>query len=529
MRAALVCLAASVVLGFSALSPAQVAVTTYQMDNYRSGLNSHESILTPANVNVFDFGRKTVFNVTGYVYAQPLYVPGVNINGVLHNVVYIATEHDQVYAFDVNSGQQLWHRSLLVGVNPLIQVTPVSSNDVGCDDLVPEIGVTGTPVIDVPKNEMFLVAKTKEHDLVAGTTTFYQTIYAIDIRTGGLRVPPRRVVAQMQGTGTGSEAGIQTFDPLVEGQRSALALANGQVFVGWASHCDLGAYHGWLIAFDEFQLFRRGIFVDTPNGRDGGYWASGSGPAIDSSGAIYVGSGNGTYDTNSDYGDSVQRLSWSLGAGFSLVDYFTPWDQSTLDAFDKDLGSGGVLLLPDQPGTPHPHLLVQAGKEGTIDLIDRDHMGHFNAGGDTQIVQTLVSVIGGSFGGPAFWNNHLYYNGSGDRLKSFTFDPVAQKLSTSPTSQSPENYNFPGSTPLVTSNGANNAIVWIIQSDQYRGGVAVLHAYDANNLATELYNSQQNPSRDSAGNAVKFTVPTVADGHVFVGSQNQVAMYGLLQ
>jgi len=512
----------------STLLSAQVAVTTYQNDNYRSGTNTHESILTLGNVNVSQFGRRAVFPVQGFVYAQPLYVPNVNIGGVLHNVVYIATEHDQVYAFDVNSGQQLWRKNLLIGSGPLLQVSPVSSSDVDCDDLVPEIGITGTPVIDTATNEIFLVAKTKEYDLRTHTTTFFQTLYALDIRSGALRTPPHRIFASFSGSGSGTQTGSLTFDPRVEGQRAALLLQNGQVIVAEASHCDLGAYHGWLLAFNELVLYPSGIYVDTPNGREGGYWGGGSGPAADSSGGIYLTTGNGTYDSNSDYGDSILRLSWST-SGFALTDYFTPWDQGNLDYYDIDLGSGGVTLLPDQPGSTYPHLLVQAGKEGTIDLVNRDNMGHFHPNNDDQIVQTLPFIIGGVWGAPAFWNNNVYFGGQYDHLKAFGYDPQAQLLSTGPTSQSSWVFNFPGPTPAVSSNGTSNGIVWIIQSDQYGGGTAVLRAYNANNLNTELYNSQQNPSRDGAGYAVKFTVPTIADGHVFVGAENQVSMYGLLQ
>src|SRR5215471_16930139 len=221
MKAVLACLVVCCLLVFCASSMAQVAVTTYQNDNYRSGANAHETTLTPANVNVFQFGRRNEFSVTGYVYAQPLYVPNVNVNGVLHNVVYIVTEHDQAYAFDVDSGQQLWHKNLLITTSPLIQVTPLSNNDVSCEDLVPEIGITSTPVIDVPNNKIFLITKTKEQNLVTNVTSFFQTIYALDIRTGQLRVPPRRVAGQVPGTGQGSHNGVLTFDPLIEGQRAS--------------------------------------------------------------------------------------------------------------------------------------------------------------------------------------------------------------------------------------------------------------------------------------------------------------------
>jgi len=285
------------------------------------------------------------------------------------------------------------------------------------------------------------------------------------------------------------------------------------------------------MSFNERTLAASGVFIDTPNGYEGGFWAGGSGPAADANGSIYAATGNGDFSANSggiDYGDSVLRLNWS-SSGISVSDYFTPWDQQTLDENDTDVASGGVVLLPYQPGAPYPHLLLQVGKEGTIDLIDRDNMGHWHYGNDDQIVQTLPFIIGGVWGGPAFWNNNAYFGGQYDYLKAFAFNPQTQLLSTSPTSQSPEQFNFPGPTPAVSSNGASNGVLWIIETDTYSsGGNAVLRAYLASNLGTELYNSGQNPGRDQAGLAVKFTVPTVADGHVFVGGQNQVAMYGLL-
>ncbi|HTZ90055.1 MAG TPA: hypothetical protein VMA71_06935 [Alloacidobacterium sp.] len=507
---------------------AQVAVTTYQNDTYRSGANTQEATLTPANVNVSQFGRLNVLPVQGYVYAQPLYVPNLTIGGQSHNVVFVATEHDQVYAFDANSGQQLWHKNLLIGVNPLIQVTPVSSMDVSCNDLVPEIGITGTPVIDTASNEIFLVAKTKQHNLITGATSFFQTLYALDIRTGALRNPPHEVIATAHGTGEGSQGGYLSFNPLIEGQRYALLLEAGQVFIGWASHCDNGPYHGWLMGFNEFSLYPSGIFVDTPNGAEGGFW--GGAPAADASGAIYGASGNGDFTANMlgiDFGDSVMRFN-ATGSSINLVDYFTPWDQSMLDDDDIDVGAGGILLLPDQPGSPYPHLLVQAGKEGTIDLVDRDNMGRFHAGNDDQIVQTLPFAIGGIWGAPAYWNGNVYFGGQYDTLKAFAYNAQTQLLSTAPTSQSSETFTFPGPTPSVSSNGNSNGIVWVIESDNYGGGNAVLHAYNASNLSTELYNSNQNLTRDNPGLAVKFTVPTVADGHVFVGAENQVSIYGLL-
>jgi len=517
----------------SCLLAAQVPhpVTTYQYNNAHSGSNTSESILTPTNVNVSQFGRKTVFPVQGYVYAQPLYVPHLTIGSTSHDVLFVATEHDQVYAFDVDSGQKLWQTNFLAGSGLQQIVSTVSSSDVNCGDLVPEIGITGTPVINTTTYTLYVSVETKVYNPRTQTTTFDHTLHALDIRTGLDQIPPHIITASAPGNGSGSINGIITFNSLLANQRPSLLLADSQLFVSFSSHCDLGTYHGWLMSFNQTNLAANGVFIDTPNGYEGGFWGSGSGPAADAAGSIYTSTGNGNFDLNSggiDYGDSVLRLTWS-GSGIAAADYFTPWDQQTLDDNDTDVNSGGLVLLPDQSGQ-YPHLLVQVGKEGTIDLINRDNMGHWNSGNDDQIVQTLPFIIGGVWGAPAFWNNNAYFGGAYDSLKAFSFNPQTERLSTAPTSASPEHFEFPGPTPAVSAYGISNGIVWIIETDNYnQGGNAVLHAYNAENLSSELYNSQQNAGRDAAGLPVKFSVPTVIDGHVFVGAQGQVDMYGLLQ
>jgi hypothetical protein len=510
----------------------QVAVTTYHNDNSRRGLNANETILTPANVNEVSFGKRLVLPVTGYIYGQPLYVPSVNINGTLHNVVYVATEHDQVYAFDANSGQLLWQTSF-IGTFGNKQILPLSPDDVECHDISPEVGITSTPVIDLTTNEIYLVAATKE--IVNGTTTFYQRMHVLDIRTGKeLLLNPyfgAPIKAKTPGTGAGSIDGYLIFNPKIENQRAALALANGLVFVSWGSHCDQWNFHGYVMAFTKSSLHPSGVFVTTPNAYEGGVWGGGWGPAIDSNNFIYVTTGNGYFDANVggiDYADTILRLSW-LGPLPQVSDYFTPWDQGILGSHNMDVAAGGTLLLPDQPGAPYPHLLVQAGKEGTIDLVNRDNMGHFNPAGDTQIVQTLPYIIGDVFGGPAMWNNNLYFGSLEHQMEAFYYDPVAQQIQPNYTSATPEYFAFPSPTPSVSANGNSNGIVWIVETDAYGSGYAVLRAYDATNLATELYNSDQNRQRDRAGLSGKFSVPTIADGLVFVGALNEMDVYGLLQ
>ncbi len=522
-----------VLLLSSLFAVGQVAVTTYHNDNYRSGLNANESILTPSNVNEVQFGKSLVLPVAGYVYAQPLYVPGVNINGTRHNVVYVATEHDQVYAFDANTGQQLWQKSF-IGTFGSRQIATVSgSDDLGCGDIVPEVGITSTPVIDLTNNQIYVVAKTKE--ILNNNTKFYQRMHALDIRTGQENLSDlyfgAPITARTPGTGAGSVDGYLTFDPLMENQRAALALSNGVIFVAWGAHCDIGNFHGYVMGFVASSLRPDGVFVTTPDAYEGGIWMSGSGPAVDALGNIYVPTGNGYFDVNVggiDYGDSILRLSWA-GLQPAVTDYFTTWDQAQLNASDLDVASGGVLLLPDQPGATYPHLLVQVGKEGTIQLVDRDNMGHFNPAGDTQIVQTLPFIIEGIFGAPTMWNNNLYFGGWLAPLKAFYYDPVGQQIQEQYTSKTREGFYYPGPTVSISANGTSNAIAWIIQTDAYPVGNAVLRAYDATNLATEFYNSTLNQARDQAGRAVKFATPTVADGMVFVGAQNEVDVYTLLK
>ncbi len=521
----------STLLLFSSWASAQVAVVTYKNDNYRTGLNPNETVLTPANVNQAQFGKRLVLPVQGYVYAQPLYVPGVNINGTLHNMVYVATEHDQLYGFDANTGQQMWQTNFIGQVgNRLIET--VTSDELDCPDLVPEIGITSTPIIDLSTNRLFVVAKTKE--TVNQTVSYYQRMHVLDIRTGAEFIGGpffgAPITAKTPGSGVGSQNGYLIFDPKVEHQRAALAMSNGLIIVSWAAHCDLGPYHGYVMAFSKNSLRPTGVYVSTPNGYDGGVWQSGAGPAVDANGFIYVATGNGLFDANvggTDYSDSILKLSWA-GIRPAVADYFTPWDQALLDSKDLDVSSGSVMLLPDQPGAPYPHLLVNAGKEGTIDLVSRDSMGHFHAGGDTQIVQSLRDAMPGVWGTPAVWNNNLYFGSFHAPLEAFAYDPVAQQIDAQYTSASPEIFTYPGPSPSVSSNGNANAIVWAIEADTYHGGNSILRAYDASNLANELYNSNLNQSRDQAGGAVKFSVPTIADGQVFVGAAGEVDVYGLL-
>jgi len=509
---------------------AQVSVLTYHNDNYRTGQNQNEYRLTPGNLNSTTFGKVAAFHIDGEAFGQPLYAPQVRFaDQSVRNLVFVVTEHDSVYAFDADNttdGQPLWQVSF---INPAAGITTMLVTDLGLSDpATPEIGITSTPVIDPTTQTLYVVAKTKE--VIAGSAQYYFRLHALDIRTGAEKFGgPVVITGSVPGSGTPNDgANNVLFQALKEHQRSALLLLNGVVYIAWASIGDLFPYHGWIIGYDAQSLQQVTIFNDTPNGSDGGIWSGGAGPAADGAGNFYVSTGNGTfdYDQGPDYGDSVLKLSLN-NSSLTVTDSFTPSNQDYLDVNDLDLGSGGVLVIPDQPDTPL-HLLVQAGKEGTIYLMNRDNMGGFQADGDSQLVQSLPSAIAGSFGMAAYFNQRIYYCGMMDYLRAF--DLRGGQLSTQPTSLSVHQFGYGGSTPSISANGATNGILWALDN----GGFAtfsptVLHAFDANDLGTELYNSSQAGARDAAGFAVRFTVPTVANGKVFVGTGTELSIYGPLK
>ena len=516
----------------ASFTAAQVSVTTYHNDNARTGQNTQETILTPANVNSSQFGKVFATAVDGYVYAQPLYVPNVaNIAGGTHNVLYVATEHDSLYALDADSGAVLWQKSF---INAGAGITTASSGDVACSDLVPEVGITSTPVIDPATNTLYLVAKTKENG------SYFQRIHAIDIVTNAEKFGgPITIAGSVTGTGDGNVGGIVSFDPLKEHNRPGLLLQNGHVVIAWASHCDNGPYHGWVMSYNAGTLAQEAVFSTNPNGGLDGIWMSGDGLATDASGNIYFATGNGTYDgaASNDYGDSVIKLSGPTG-GFAVTDWFTPFNQGSLNGGDTDVGSGGVLVLPDLPvGSAHQHLLVQMGKEGKIYLLDRDNMGKFCStctSVDTQIVQEIPGATTGIWGSPAYWNGSVYWGGgndggSADRIKAFSFNANSSGLlSTSPTSQSSQTFGFSTAAPVISANGTNNGIVWVLDNSSFNSACCqILYAFDATNLGTMLYNSNQaTANRDQSGGSVKFTAPIVANGKVYAGSQGKVTAWG---
>jgi hypothetical protein len=523
-------------------------VFTYHNDVPRDGVNAQELALTPATVSTTTFGKRFSCPADGASYTQPMWVPRLSIGGAVHNVIFAATQHDSVYAFDADASPcaQLWQAKLLDSAHGgLAGETPVPTGDVGngFQDIQPEIGVTGTPVIDPATSTLYVVSKSE--DL---TNAFHQRLHALDLATGNEKFAgPKTITASVPGTGDGSSGGIVSFNPQTAHQRSALSLSNGIVYIAWAAHEDKDPYHGWIIGYNAATLARVRILNVSPDGSRTGIWMAGGAPAFDSAGNLYATTGNGTFDAdqalppNGDYGDSVLKVSTS--AAMAVTDWFTPYNQAFLDTQDLDLGSSGVVVLPDQSSSP-THLLVAAGKQGQVYLLNRDAMGAYCTGcpADTNVVQSFAAFqnFGSFWGSPAFWQNRLYLGGTqeppgpGDRLKVFDFNPSTHSFTTPASSQSATIFGYTGSTPSVSSQGASGGVVWAADVSAYGVpapslGPAVLHAYDANNLGSELWNSSQAANnRDQAGNAVKFSVPTVANGKVYLGTRSEIEVYGLL-
>ncbi len=502
---------------------AQMGVVTYRNNLTRNGAYLNETILTPANVNPAQFGKIFSHPVDGQVYAQPLFLPSVAIPGKgAHDVVFVATEHNSVYAFDADSGdggndQPLWHVNLTDV--PAGETTVSASDAMHCPSISPEIGITGTPVIDASSNTLYVIAATKRDEF------FFHRLHALDVATGAER-PGSPVVVDASVPGDGGDffsPSPVVFLPYFQMNRAGLLFLNGAVYTSWTSHCDARSYHGWMIAYDARDLHRVSVFNSTPNANQGSFWMGGAAPSADAEGNIYAVSGNGKFDAGAngaDLGDSIIKLS---SPGLEVRDYFTPFNQLQLDRADIDLGSGAAILLPDAAGSAaHPHLLVSAGKEGRIYLVDRDQMGRFQANGDSQIVQSIVGAIAPLFGGPAYFNHTLYFAAANDRVKAFSIADA--HIGTAPSSESAQVIGYPGAVPAISANGNSNGIVWLIES----GDGGMLHAYDASSLARELYNSRMNPLRDAPGRLMKFSVPAIANGRVYVGTGDSLAVFGLL-
>jgi len=515
-------------LTLTVAAPAGVDVTTYHNDNSRDGLNAKESILTPAKVSSATFGKLNLLSVDGLVDAEPLYLSAVTISGQTHNVLYVVTEHDSVYAFDADSGTQLWKVSALGSGE-------TTSDSHGCGQITPEIGITSTPVIDRTKGAngtIFVVAMSKD-----GSGAYHQRLHALDVTTGSETTgSPTEIAGTYPGTGDNSSGGNVVFAPGQYAERAGLLLMNSTIYLAWTSHCDARPYTGWVMAYSENTLQQTAILNLTPNGSEGAIWMAGDGLAADSSGNIYFLDANGTLDAkdtmtgfpvNGDYGNAMMKLS-TAGNSLTVDDFFETYDSINESNADTDLGSGGSLLLPDMVDATGVvrHLMVGAGKDKNIYVGDRDNLGKYSPANNDALYQELTNALpGGAWSMPAYFNYAVYYGGVGDYLKAFSITNAL--LGATPSSKSPTTFGYPGATPSVSANGASNGIVWALESST--GSAAVLHAYDATDLSKELYNSTQAAgNRDGFGTGNKFITPMIVNGKVYVGTPNGVAVFGLL-
>ncbi|MGB6745625.1 MAG: PQQ-binding-like beta-propeller repeat protein [Terracidiphilus sp.] len=508
----------------AAVAAPSVDVTTYHDDIGRTGLNPNETTLTPANVISSKFGLLHMLSVNGHVDAEPLYLSNLVVAGQQQNVLFVVTEHDSVYAFNADTGAQLWTTSIL-GTNE------TTSGDHGCGQISPEIGITATPVIDRTAGAhgtIFVVGMSLDK-----SGAYHQRLHALDVTTGAeLSGSPAEITASYPGTGANSSGGKVVFDPGQYAERAGLLLLNGTIYLGWTSHCDSGPYTGWLMGYSESTLAQTSLLNLTPNGSEGSIWMAGAGLAADASGNIYFLDANGTFDTtfnaggfpaNGDYGNGFLKVSTAANS-LAVADYFEMYDTVTESNNDEDLGSGGALVLPDlkdASGTVH-HLAVGAGKDATIYVVNRDSMGKFNAQNDSAIYEEIDGAIGGVWSMPAYFNNTVYYGAVSDTLKAF---PITNaKLAMAATMQSTTQFEYPGTTPSISANGTTNGIVWAVENSSS----AELHAYDATTLQ-ELYNSNQAAnSRDQFGSGNKFITPMIVNGQVYVGTPSGVAVFGLL-
>jgi hypothetical protein len=485
---------------------AQVSVTTWQYDLARTGANTQETTLTPANVNAASFGKLCAYQVDGQIYAQPLYVPGLTINGAARNVVFVATEHDSVYAFDAECRQRapLWQSSFL-GAN--ITTMPCTNDQQAqCDVTVmaPEHGISPTPVIDRAANTIFVAAQSVE------SGKYTHKLHALSLTTGAEQ-PNSPVVIR----GRAPSNPKKVFSPAQAFQRAGLLLLNGVVYVPFASN---DSATGWMFGYSETTLAQQITFCVTPNGNLGGIWGGGAAPAVDTAGNIYLGTGNGTFDADkngADYSMSALKLVPS-GNTLTVESYFTPAKQAKLSRQDLDLDSGGLILLPDNEA-------VIGYKTGHLLVLDTNNLGGYRSKG---ALQDILASSGGIWSSAAYWNGNLYLAGVDSPLLQWRLSNG--RLPGTPTHQSATSYNYPGATPFITSNGNADGIVWAIESTgRVRGGKgAILHAYDASNVEHELYNSAQAGDRDKAAQSAKFSVPTAVDGHAFVGTQTELDVYG---
>ena len=516
---------AALVMTFASTARA-TDVVTYHNDVARTGQNLDETILNPSNVKSSTFGLLFTMPVDGKIDAEPLYLSSVSIPSQgTHNVIYAVTENDSLYAFDADNGSQLWQVSLL-------EENETPSDDHGCGQISPQIGITSTPVIDRssgPNGTIYVVAMSVDK---AGH--YFQRLHALDITTGSEEFGgPTTVVARYPGTGDNSKNGYVYFDPAQYAERQGLLLLNGVIYTGWTSHCDDRPYTGWIIGYSESTLLRTSVLNVTPNGNEGAIWQAGAGMASDGD-AIYFLDANGLFDTtlnskgfpiNGDYGNGFIKLS-TKNNKLRVADYFNMYDTVQESENDEDLGSGGALVLPPMKDAQSNtwHLAIGAGKDSNIYIVNRNNMGKFNPNNDNAIYQEIDGALpGGIWSMPAYFDGSVYYGPQGYYLLQYTFSLA--KLGTSPASSSAAAFEYPGSTPSVSANHKQNGIVWAIEHSDPND---VLHAYDATNLQNELYNSGQAGNRDQFGAASHFGTPLIVNGKVYVGTSNNVTAFGLL-
>lgn len=501
-----------------------IDVATYHYDNSRTGQNLNEKTLTTSLVNQTTFGLVGSFAVDGKVQAEPLLVSNLTIPGVgPRNILYVVTEHATVFAFDADANgattSYLWKVS-----TPQAGETP--GDDRGCGQVSPEIGITSTPVIDRARGAIYVVAMSKNSQ-----GNFFQRLHALDLATGKeLFGGPVAIAATYPGSGANSSNGTVVFDPAQYKERPALLKVGSTIYTTWASHCDIAPYTSWIIAYNADTLQQAGALDLVPNGNDGGIWMSGAGPAVDSQGNIYLIIGNGTFDAtqnvndfpvNSNFGNCFVKISPAL----TVLDYFTPSNTTPESDADTDFGAGGPLLLPDlvDANGAVRHLAVGSGKDANIYVVDRDNMGEFNAVKDRAYQKITGQIaVGGVYGKPSYFNGTVYYAGVKDFPKAFPL--VNGQLAQKPSSQAPTAFNEFAGAPVISASGKNNGIVWIVDN----GNPAVLHAYDATNLANELYNSGQAAQGRDSFPGYKFITPLVANGRVYAGTPNSVVVFGLL-
>jgi hypothetical protein len=499
-------------------------VVTYHYNPSREGANLLETTLSLSNVNSTSFGKTGFFSVDGKVDAQPLYVYKLPGTLRVQNTLFVVTEHGSIYNFDADAGTQTWKVSA-------IPAGETTSDNHGCGQISPEIGITDTPVIDRQRGQfgaIYFVAMSKDP-----SGHYHQRLHALDLKTGAeLFGGPKEIAATYPGTGDGSQGGQVIFAPGQFAERAGLLELGGTIYLAFTSHCDQRPYTGWVMGYNSQTLAQTSVLDVTPNGNEGAIWMAGAGLAGDNQ-ALYFLDGNGTFDTtlnsqgfpvNGDYGNAFMKI--SVTGQLAVADYFTMYNTVQESDADEDLGSGGAMILPDltdSQGQVH-HLAVGAGKDANIYVVDRNNMGKFNPNDDSAIYQEIDGVLpGGVWAMPAYFNNTVYYGSVGSPLKAFSITNA--KLSTSPTGQTATSFTYPGTTPSVSANGTTNGIVWAVENTN----PAVLHAYDATNLSHELYNSNQAGSRDQFGPGNKFITPMIVNSKVFVGTQNGVAVFGLLQ